>query len=1020
MHGVGSDYWSKAAEDAFPLTPFYAEMAEIYGWVTKDASPEQRLLAAQRVAACLLYDAAQVFVNVGDVKKPHKIALDYLPGAPLHGAYAGPRNRARVMVIGKNPDPADIATKKNMAGAAGELMREIADNVGLDIIDWYYTNIVRWLVPKGLNIKGWHIKDCMPLLAQEIAMLQPEYILVMGADAVKAVFNKSSTLQKVRSLTFLLPSVNALGAEMQNVETDPAGIDEFTYKSNIKVFSTIHPSAVLREEGWREGLVSDLVKFRDMLRFDSPVTVVHNASDRDYRVLTTVEEVEAIYYEILKGGFKMVSVDCEWGGGNFKRGVLRTIQLSWKVKQAVCIVLTHQGGVPAMPIADRAKVMYILRMIVLIESMVVTGHHLRADAKWLEEEGIPVMERMGFDTMLADHALNENAEHGLDSLSVRNTDMGRYDFPLNGVLKQLKITGKVVKRDGYLNVPTDAITFYGMCDTDCTLRNTDVLLGRLMDPRNAGPANCFFNVSLPCMRPIHEIETVGMPVDRERMELMVHEFEEKKNELVDKLRMEIQQPQFNPRSTDQVKKLLFGPKEEGGFELVPYKTTEKPSRMWEDILKLPEHKRVNINPSTDAESLEAMSQSGVKAVKMLRDFKLIDQVAKSFLRLPDEDAFGHTEYTSGLVGAIDPDGRIRTSIQQTSETGRHKSSDPNLQNLPSKQNKLLQKIIGEQAYNTIRSCFIAPRETVKKFNILKNVMEDIGYVIIDADFKSAELLVLGYLAGCEKLVKDVPGDLHARGAVTSLGAEPWDGFDQRLPPPDWWLDKYKHLRIGRKTVNFGIPYQRGAAAIARQVLKDTEGKIQCDKAQAQAMIDGFYNDYPEVRAFVDNCKRSVTDPGYLDNPYGRRRRATPFHGDESALAAQQREFVNFPIQGTVADAENTALINLYNWRIQNPGMADYKIALAIHDANMLLVRADCVGMVVERVLPESMNTNCVIPSWNFFPGVAPTKPFSLDIDIGVSLRWGEKPKLQELLAVGVEEKWANKFAKRDKKGNIVV
>lgn len=185
------------------------------------------------------------------------------------------------------------------------------------------------------------------------------------------------------------------------------------------------------------------------------------------------------------------------------------------------------------------------------------------------------------------------------------------------------------------------------------------------------------------------------------------------------------------------------------------------------------------------------------------------------------------------------------------------------------------------------------------------------------------------------------------------------------------------------------------------------------------MIDGFYADYPEVKLYVENCKRCVLDPGFIDNPYGRRRRATPFHGDESLLAASEREFVNFPIQSTVADAENTALINLYWWRARNPGLCDYKIALAIHDANMLLVPAAQARMAAKRVLPECMTSLCTIPSWSFFPWAEPTQPFQLDIDVGVTLRWGEEATLKELLEVGVDSETANEFAKRDKEGVLV-
>ena len=696
MNPTGNQYWSDTAEQAYPLTPFYEEMALLYSYIIPTSSPEEKYAAARLVAKNLLFSKAQVYVNVGDKKNPLKETLPYIPGSPMHNAYCGPLNKARVMVIGKHPGVEEMFYNKNMVGPGGTLFREICEQLEIDYLDWYYTNICRWNPPKGLKMKGEHVKDCMPLLAQEIALVQPQYILVLGADAVKAVHGKSYNLDKARALTFILPTLEHLKAgQFENVETGQ--VDPLKYKCSIKLYATTHPSALLREEGLREGLVTDLVKFREMLKYDCPNALEHVSDDCDYRYLHSYEEFEACYHEIVRGGFKLLSIDCEWGGGNFMRGKLRTIQISWRKKQGIALVLTHAGGVPAMEPRDRIKTMSLLRKLVMLPDMAITGHHLRADAKWLEYEGVPVMERACFDTMLADHALNENAEHGLESLSTRLTDMGRYDYPLIGVLQRMGISGKTLKRDGYLYVPTNDLLKYGVQDTDCTLRCTDILTERMLLPENAGPARCFFEVSMPCMLPIHEIEMTGLPVDRERMEQMVEAFEERKNELLDALRAEINQPLFNPRSVDQVKNLLFGPKEKGGYELTPYKTTGKPSRMWEDVLKLPENKRVGLNPSTDAESLEMLATTTkIKVVSILRDFKLIDQIAKSFLRLPETDEFGRSEYKSGLVGSIDSDGRIRTSISQTSETGRQKSSDPNCQNFPSKQNKELERIMSRK------------------------------------------------------------------------------------------------------------------------------------------------------------------------------------------------------------------------------------------------------------------------------------------------------------------------------------
>lgn len=293
---------------------------------------------------------------------------------------------------------------------------------------------------------------------------------------------------------------------------------------------------------------------------------------------------------------------------------------------------------------------------------------------------------------------------------------------------------------------------------------------------------------------------------------------------------------------------------------------------------------------------------------------------------------------------------------------------------------------------TIRSCFAASP----------------GKILLESDYRSAEVYGLGKLSNCEKLILDAAGDLHARGAVTRFGAPSWAGFEQRLPPPEEWLIEHKAVRTASKAIVFGIPYQRGAAAIARQIVKDTKGKFPCDKGMAQGFIDGFYDEYREVKVFVDMCKQAVLSPGFLENPFGRRRRATPTT-DEAFVAQQQREFVNFPIQSVVADLLNITLINLHNYRKQFPGRASYRILLAVHDAVLLECTPESLDIVVNEVLPSCMTQGAVVPSWqptsnwpSPFP-YTPTKPFVLDIDVGVYSAWGVKVSKEYLHKLNVPE-----------------
>ena len=294
---------------------------------------------------------------------------------------------------------------------------------------------------------------------------------------------------------------------------------------------------------------------------------------------------------------------------------------------------------------------------------------------------------------------------------------------------------------------------------------------------------------------------------------------------------------------------------------------------------------------------------------------------------------------------------------------------------------------------SIRSCFVASP----------------GTVIIEADYKSAEIFTLGYLSNCETLIKAAGSDLHSRGVVNYFGGEQWDGFDDWKLPPKTWLDKYKALRIGAKAVSFGIPYQRGAKAIARQIARDTKGAVTPAATETQEYIRRFYDTFQETLDYVRVCKGCVElSPHYIANPYGRRRRFTT-HGDKSEIAAQEREAVNFPIQSTVADTLNVALYNLWYWRTLYPGVAQYKILLAVHDAVLLEAPGKSVKVVVERVLPECMTYGAGIPAWTPLHGNWTSKEFTLSVDIELYVRWGEHPTADDLRRADVPPDFIERY-----------
>lgn len=932
-------------------------------------------------ALTYLLFTAQV-LPVTDGKQGDVIQLPWVPGGRWGDIPAmGPLKQHNVMIVSKMPGVEEAHRKANFIGNSGKFLREVCDELGLNTHDWYVTNVIRFQPPDGgKSLKQEHIKECQWLLRHEIELVRPQFLLLLGADAVKAVCGRDASLTKMRSNYFAFDNATQIGTMPKMLaEADVLS----TQMYGIKVMATIHPVAVLKENGFKEGFVRDMHLFGNWLA-NRPLEGV-DFSQCDYRYCYRAEDIAKSVDEVINGGYADVALDCEWVGPDHRSGFLRSVQFSWKEKTAAVAVMSDSNGY--FDAADFMGKSRELERLFDYPKLRLIGHNLRADAKWLEYRGLRVMNKFHFDSMLADHMLNENAEHGLDACAVRYTNMGRYDTQLTRFLEQNKMTQRHLTAHGFKGIPDDILLPYAACDADATFRVAQVLKQRLNDE----PAlkYCFENIVMPTNFPIHEIEMTGFLIDTDRMVVLTELFNEKKKDLLAAVRRKLGNDAFNPRSVQQMRKLLFGPPDESGLGLEPYKTTGKPARMWEE---LKDYERRRHTPSTDAETLGALADAH-PVVGMLHDFKVIDQITKAFLQEGDTDEETEkTTYSDGLMADIDDDGRIRTTISQMSETGRWKSSKPNLQQLPKKQDKEISRVVGEDI-DTIRSCFIAYP----------------GCVLVESDYKSAEIFTLGYLANCDKLIRDAASDLHARGAVSRFGAEKWDGYDEIKPPPDWWLKKYKALRTASKTVTFGIPYQRGAAAIARQIMKETKGAVDCDVDRAKAMIAGFYADYPEIREYVMLCQSAVKDPGWLFNPFHRRRRFIA-HDSEAALAAHQREAVNFPIQSTVADNMNVAAQNFYWWRELNPRLATYKILLAIHDAGMFEVPVEHLDIFTQQVIPQCMREGAIVPSWIPVQGRKPTKPFSLDVDIAVTLRWGEEATAEELKARGVSDAMIKKYA----------
>ena len=400
-----------------------------------------------------------------------------------------------------------------------------------------------------------------------------------------------------------------------------------------------------------------------------------------------------------------------------------------------------------------------------------------------------------------------------------------------------------------------------------------------------------------------EIHQTGVSLDMERVESLTTSFLNAREVTITKLRELIGWPEFNPRSTIQVKEFLFGvplngkldedgksvrigPPDALRLNLQPLIDTSKPPRAWIDIKaagKESEH-----NPSTGKQALSIMAQEATRIVQdngmtaadyinMLRDYRFLDQVLKTVLRPPEMDEAGNfvrledggLNYKEGLAGHLCDDGKVRTHIYQTKETGRWASARPNLQNISKSRDNDYKRLLGEGYKHKLRSMFVASP----------------GCVFVEADYIGAELFGMAIMSSDARMIDHAKRnqlgeshpdfyDIHSNVAKLS--------FSLDCPPTKTGLANINasHLRIVAKSVVFGIAYGRGAKAIAAAA---KEQGISISVNDAQRIIDTIFSMYPNLRPFFEECQaRALREPissmgtdtygGWLCNCFGRYRR----------------------------------------------------------------------------------------------------------------------------------------------------
>lgn len=998
----------------------------------KDASLECAGEVIEELHYKALYAAGRFSLPIR-LKADRRKTMRFIPGHLWGFDLEGPVP-AEVMVLGKMPGKEEESRRRNLIGPSSQLFLDALRYLNVKgMRHWYVTNLLKFRHPEdGSTLKSPWIKDCLPLLHQELRLVRPKFILCLGADASKQLLGDkySVSYMEGRVIPYQYP-----------LHRDAADEPQF---GEALVMTCVHPAQVYRQPEMSSQMEFQLARFGQLIngiRFDQA------EADIDHRVIRSEAELRALFNEIRRTcRDRWIALDAEWHGEHpqNKNAYLRTVQLSWAHKKAACIVLRAQGGADSFQPSPQRAAKLLHEFLNEAGDWRICGQFLNADLEWLIYEGIDprrnfeapddwrrTRDEGGHDTGLAAHAIEETGNFGLESLSLRHTTAPRYDVALHEWREKFCKEHKLKSKDleGYGECPEEILLPYGNYDADVT-RRIAIVQQQLLD-RDPFDNNCreAFWMSMRAAPAVLEVHRTGIALDRHKVDELTLTYLRARGRMERRIRKWAKWPEFNLNSVQQVREFLFGeqlngkldkegkvvrirPKGAVSLKLDPLLDTSKRPVSWKEIRERGEEG--DHSPGTGKMILAIMAQESqaVPAIRKgkrvlvdysqqinwIRDYRFISQVLKSTLRVPllneggddwDFDDSGFMKYPDGLPAAMCDDGRVRTHIYQTKETGRWSSARPPLQNLSKRREKDYRRILGPEYKYPLRSVICAGP----------------GKVLVEADYIGAELFGMAVMSGDRQLIEhalrnqlpeDHPDfhDIHSNICVLAFR------FD--CPPTKKGLESIgkKEMRDVAKTVIFGIAYGRGAKAIALAV---KEEGVYITVEEAQAVIDAVFQMYPGLVPFFESCRARVQDPRWMCGSFGRFRRFSPTD-DFMVIGEQERQAMNFPIQGMIADAVSRACDHLYYDRPEFD--VDYRIVMQIHDAILLECSPEHVPAVIDRVLPTCMSQRVPIYPCDLDGLPSGSGPHYLGIDTSICLNWGLKMTLEDCQRLGIDPKYA--------------
>ncbi|NOH81556.1 DNA polymerase I [Vibrio sp. RE86] len=544
-----------------------------------------------------------------------------------------------------------------------------------------------------------------------------------------------------------------------------------------------------------------------------------------------------------------------------------TDSLDYMVANLVGLSFATEEGVAAyVPVAhdyldapeqlDRDWVLAQLKPILEDDAQAKVGQNLKYDASVLARYGIE-MKGIKHDTMLASYVYNSvGGKHDMDSLALR--------FLQHSCISFEQIAGKGKKQLTFNQIELDQASPYAAEDADVTLRLHNRLMSNIEQDEKL--KSIYEEIEVPLVPVLSRIERTGVFIDDMKLAAQSQEIAQRLDEL-EQQAYEIAEQEFNMNSPKQLQAILF-------------------EKMGLPVIK----KTPSGTPSTNEEVLQELALD-YPLPKLILEYRGLAKLKST--------------YTDKLPKMINSEtGRVHTSYHQAvTATGRLSSTDPNLQNIP----------IRNDEGRRIRQAFVAPH----------------GFKIMAVDYSQIELRIMAHLSGDQALLDAFQQgkDIHAATAAEIMGTT----IDQVS----------SEQRRRAKAVNFGLIYGMSAFGLAKQ--------LGIPRGEAQDYMNKYFERYPGVMQYMEDTRSAASEQGYVETIFGRRLHLPEIKSRNGMRRkAAERAAINAPMQGTAADIIKKAMLLVDEW-IQSQGDGRVKLLMQVHDELVFEVQESALAEIESKV-----------------------------------------------------------------------